>query len=66
MARSYVCPYFRRIRDGKVLCESGTIKLPDKATLDELVNRHCASEDYKTCSLCRALDAYYEKKYKGG
>ena len=66
MAASYVCPYFGRIRDRKIICEAATVKPPDKATLDEFVNRHCASENYKTCSLCRVMDTYYEKKYKGG
>jgi hypothetical protein len=66
MATSYVCPYFKRIRDGKIICEAVTVKLPDKATLDEFAGKHCASENYKACSVCQALDKYYEKKYKGG
>ena len=65
MAACYSCPYFHRVREGKIVCELATIKPPDKQTFEEFVGSRCASEDgYKGCELYKVMNGYYERKYK--
>jgi hypothetical protein len=65
MSNSYICPFFRKVREGgKINCEFATIKPPDKESFDEFVENYCANEtDYKNCVFYKLLDEYYERKY---
>ena len=57
------CPFYGKEKDGKLKCEAGTIRFPDRIARRELVYTYCASPDnYKNCTLCQMLMNYYERK----
>lgn len=56
------CPFYTKERDGKLNCEGGTVKFPDRIARREIVYKYCASPDnYKNCIIYQMLMNYYER-----
>lgn len=57
------CPFYRKDGVGKLFCEGGTIKFPDREARHEIVYDLCASEkNHKNCPLYKMLMHYYDRK----
>lgn len=57
------CPFYRKEQNGKLYCEGGTVKFPDRIARREIVYEFCASPDnYKNCTICKMLMNYYVRK----
>ena len=61
-----ICPFFKQDRgNGRLSCEGGQIKFPDKGARREFIYGLCAHPTaYKTCRMGIALEHYYERKYR--
>ena len=61
-----ICPFFKQDRgNGRMSCEGGQIRFPDKDTRREFVYTLCAHPTgYKNCRMRIALEHYYERMYQ--
>lgn len=64
MAIVAICPYFKKCEGKKVFCEICTLSFKDMQMRNDYISRHCASFNYKDCTVCKANDAYYNRKEK--
>lgn len=65
MGECFTCPYYTELRREKIYCEIAIIKAPDLMTRSLYSKTYCAHpRDYKSCTLYKALEDYYERKYK--
>ena len=61
----YVCPYYKRERDGDIVCEAAKFRFPDAIAKREFLSMYCGSpQDYKECAVYKILNRYYwDRKY---
>lgn len=60
--RLWVCPYYTRDYKDHMSCEGGRVEFPSvKATRDYMA-RYCASNEWESCTLARALTEHYDEK----
>ena len=62
MALVAICPYFQKSEGKRAFCEICTLNFKDAKMRNDFVSRYCASFDYKDCTVCKASDAYYNRK----
>ena len=59
-----VCPFFLKDNNGKIYCEGGIVKPPDRNTKNEILYKHCTNMDnHKNCTIYQMLSDYYSRKY---
>ena len=69
MAIVGVCPYFKKVSDGKkICCECAKFSFPDQIARRDLLYGFCAHPTaYENCILKQSMDKYYyERKYNCG
>lgn len=64
MAIVAICPYFKKGEGKRAFCETCTLNFKDVQMRNDYISHFCASFDYKSCTVCRANDAYYNRKEK--
>lgn len=65
MSIAYFCPYFIFEKSKDFHCEIVRVSFPDKETRRDVVYGYCAHpEDYEKCPFKKALDRYYERRFK--
>lgn len=59
--RYWMCPFYKWDEKNAIHCEGGSmIKLPKQA-LREYASCYCASQNWKMCTVCKAILKTYEE-----
>lgn len=62
--KDYKCPFYGTSTKLQVRCEGGTqLCFPDKLSITYHINHICC-DDWKSCTIARALNLYYDRKGK--
>ena len=57
------CPFFVKETSGRMYCEGGTIKFPDRLVRKEFLCEYCSNENNHTnCMIYQTLMRYYDRK----
>ena len=63
----FACPYYRSDDKGKILCEGGIVRMHSSSQTRRYATDYCCSVDrWASCSIARALTAYYERRENDG
>ena len=61
--RIYHCPFYQKRTKCGVMCEGGSVILPDEKAAVDLVRSACANEVmWSACPIAKALNKYYERE----